>query len=93
MKKCIYCSVGIDADFVVDMCRKCMYQVWGEKMANAIVKGMEDERKKGNLNLGEIGNAECGSEKIGESFIELNKASEGRELFDFRIKEDRSALD
>lgn len=48
-KKCIYCGREIAEESVIDFCRTCGTNVWGEKMFNTIVKNMEEARDKGDL--------------------------------------------
>lgn len=54
VKKCIYCSAEINSECVVDMCQRCMYQVWGEKMSKTIIENMQREKNIGNLELGRV---------------------------------------
>jgi len=53
-KHCIYCKIQIDDSAVLDVCQRCGYGVWGEKMYAAIVKSMEDAKSSGNLDQGSI---------------------------------------
>lgn len=54
IKKCIYCKAEIDSSSVVDVCKPCMHKVWGPRMTEAILSGMEREKAKGNMELGQV---------------------------------------
>lgn len=54
VKKCIYCKAEIDANSVVDVCKRCGLAVWGEKMFRAIVENMEKARDTGSLDQGSV---------------------------------------
>ena len=49
VRKCIYCGVVVSEESVIDFCRRCGVGVWGEKMFNTILKGMEEARERGDL--------------------------------------------
>ena len=54
MKQCIYCKSKLDEDSVVDVCKRCGHQVWGEKMFKAIEDNMKKARDIGDLYQGSV---------------------------------------
>ncbi len=54
MKKCIYCKCEIPEESVIDFCKKCGCESFGEKMFYAIVENMEEARDKGDLHQGSV---------------------------------------
>ena len=90
MKKCIYCKMQIDESSVVDVCRRCGVGVWGEKMFNAIIQGMENRREIGDLFQGSVTNSEAPnkskksftfSEQTKSALVDEPKTSEEIEVY------------
>ena len=70
-KRCIYCSCEIGNHIPIDVCQRCGIGVWGEKMFNAIISGMSDEKQKGNMELGRVGEEELEELEVSpETFVE-----------------------
>ena len=55
VKRCIYCSVDLSLDCVLDVCERCGHGVWGPKMFSAIKENMKNAKETGNLDQGNIG--------------------------------------
>ena len=50
-KKCVYCRLEIQDKRALDVCNKCGVGVWGERMFNAILQGMNNADKNGDLGM------------------------------------------
>ncbi len=48
-KKCFMCSKELNPDDLVGLCPKCMYETFGEKMADHIVNNFKEAKQKGTL--------------------------------------------
>ena len=55
VKRCVYCSIELGAEEVVDVCERCGHGVWGKQMFEAIKGNMETAKEKGNLHQGSVG--------------------------------------
>lgn len=64
VKKCLYCSVELADDSVIDFCRPCGVGVWGDKMLDAIIKNMEDAKDNDDL---------CDAGRVSENGEEIKR--------------------
>ena len=51
IKKCVYCRQDLQDQRAIDVCDKCGVGVWGQRMFNAILQGMNNANAKGDLCL------------------------------------------
>jgi hypothetical protein len=63
VNKCMYCSAGLSAESVLDVCNSCGPKVWGDKMFKAIIANMENAREVGDLYQGSVSNPSVSEDK------------------------------
>lgn len=49
MRRCVYCSSELHDNRSMEICDRCGEHVWGKKMFDAIKKGTDEARDKGDL--------------------------------------------
>ncbi len=54
VKKCGFCKSSIPDDKAFEVCDRCGFGIWGEKMFSAIKGNMESAKDKGDLYQGSI---------------------------------------
>jgi hypothetical protein len=48
-KRCVYCKNEITDDRALDVCDKCGYGVWGDRMFKAILNNMNNAKENDDL--------------------------------------------
>lgn len=51
IKKCVYCRQDLQDKRAIDVCDKCGVGVWGHRMFNAILQGMNKADERGDLGI------------------------------------------
>ncbi len=51
IQKCVYCRQDLQDKRAIDVCDKCGVGVWGPRMFNTILQGMNDANAKGDLGI------------------------------------------
>ena len=54
MNRCVYCKSEVPHERTMQICDICGCKVWGKKMFMAILQGTDNEREKGNMELGRV---------------------------------------